>query len=526
MMKLTARFYSFLLAALTAWTMLFSIQIPVQAAASESDAVKGAVSIIIDNEGGYGTVAKNDNGALSIGVFQWHADNALALLLSIQSSYEEAGSLSDFKTLIGAKLYKEINSSPDWSSRILTESEKEKISQTISTEIGKKVQNKYAKSYVKNYFSDAKALGITNLSALVFYADIANQGGRGGARRIGRYAAMIAGSYSKVTMNELMEATMTYEPLARYASRRYRTYRSVIDLKLGRYKNKGDCQIPYASSGKANTKSGIKWLQKKLNWIFSECDLNYYKIKVTGTYDDATMEAVSRLQRMTDLEVDGDAGYATVKQIMIIHASSIIDGNPVSSYLNIDEQAKEENQLETKTYPANPSKYDVPSSPVYDGSKSSLTDVLWIQSVLSCLGYSDEKVDGVWDSETTAAVKSYQRDAGIKATGRADLKTIRSMKRAFSVTQKTVKPSASVKKGRVRLKWKKVSVASGYRVYRKYSGGKYKKIKTISKNTTTAWTDKKAGRKKVIRYCVKAFYKQGSLFKYSKSGTSVKVRTV
>lgn len=39
-----------------------------------------AASIIFDNEGSYGSVNKNDNGAVSVGKLQWHGGRAAALL--------------------------------------------------------------------------------------------------------------------------------------------------------------------------------------------------------------------------------------------------------------------------------------------------------------------------------------------------------------------------------------------------------------------------------------------------------------
>lgn len=39
-----------------------------------------AAGIIFDNEGSYGSVNKNDNGAVSVGRLQWHGGRAAALL--------------------------------------------------------------------------------------------------------------------------------------------------------------------------------------------------------------------------------------------------------------------------------------------------------------------------------------------------------------------------------------------------------------------------------------------------------------
>ena len=61
-----------------------------------------AAGIIFDNEGSYGSVNKNDKGAVSIGKLQWHADRAASLLREIIKAEPSA------KNILGDALYKEI----------------------------------------------------------------------------------------------------------------------------------------------------------------------------------------------------------------------------------------------------------------------------------------------------------------------------------------------------------------------------------------------------------------------------------
>lgn len=79
---------------------------------------------------------------------------------------------------------------------------------------------------------------------------------------------------------------------------------------------------------------------------------------------------------------------------------------------------------------------------------------------------------------------------------------------------------SSVTAGRKKatVKWKKVSKASGYYVYRSTSkNGKYKKVATIKKGSTVKYVDKKLKSNKKYYYKVKA---EGSFSKVK----SVKVK--
>ena len=69
---------------------------------------------------------------------------------------------------------------------------------------------------------------------------------------------------------------------------------------------------------------------------------------------------------------------------------------------------------------------------------------------------------------------------------------------------KTETPVITLKKagkGKIKVSWKKISGAGGYMVYRKQSGGKYKRIKTITNGNTISYTNSGlvSGRKYVYR---------------------------
>lgn len=90
---------------------------------------------------------------------------------------------------------------------------------------------------------------------------------------------------------------------------------------------------------------------------------------------------------------------------------------------------------------------------------------------------------------------------------------------------KLARPSLTATKvtdGVVKLSWKEIGGAKGYHLYRKEGeNGKYTRIKTISKYTTTSWQDNNATPGKLYYYKVRAYLKLKSGNMYS-SFSSVK----
>jgi len=168
------------------------------------DIIKAASEVIRQNEGNYSSVSPDDNGALSIGWIQWHANRALNLLKTIVDA-DTAKALE----LLGEALYNEIITSTSWSTRTLTEDERSKISTLIDTEAGRKAQDDLAAKDISSYINRAIGLGINDPAALVYFADVENQCGSGGSKRVAAAAAALAGSYEAITLEHMHEAAMT-----------------------------------------------------------------------------------------------------------------------------------------------------------------------------------------------------------------------------------------------------------------------------------------------------------------------------
>jgi LysM repeat protein len=184
-----------------------------------------AATIIFANEGNYGSINADDNGAVSIGKVQWHGNRALSLLKSILAVIEVSA-----KDILGEKLYQEIASVTDWAKRTVSAEEKEKLSKLISTTAGKQEQDKLAEKDILAYVEHGIANGIEDRKSLVYYADMENQGGKGASKRVGKAAAVKAGAAEKVTLDIIHEAALEDTVMGKYTTRRNKVYKKAKEL--------------------------------------------------------------------------------------------------------------------------------------------------------------------------------------------------------------------------------------------------------------------------------------------------------
>ncbi len=77
------------------------------------------------------------------------------------------------------------------------------------------------------------------------------------------------------------------------------------------------------------------------------------------------------------------------------------------------------------------------------------------------------------------------------------------------LTGVTLKKAAKAGSG-IKLTWTRNSKAKGYQIYRKMNGGKWTKVKTITKNSTLTYTDKAVRRGKTYSYKVCAYKDAGT----------------
>lgn len=218
-----------LLKKLTAFLAAILMLIPAFSASAYTteDVIEAASGIIFSNEGSYTSINANDRGAVSIGVLGWHADRALALLVTIVEANPE-----NALEILGEDLYNEITTSTNWNYRVFNRSESAIVSSLLGTQEGIDAQNALAATDIRSYINRAMTEGITDGKALVYYADLENQMGSGGAMRVALAAIDLAGSADAVTVEHMYKAALADSVASGGSTRRKKTYNYCLELDL------------------------------------------------------------------------------------------------------------------------------------------------------------------------------------------------------------------------------------------------------------------------------------------------------
>ena len=118
-----------------------------------------------------------------------------------------------------------------------------------------------------------------------------------------------------------------------------------------------------------------------------------------------------------------------------------------------------------------------------------------------------------WTDKTTLPKKTYYyKVRGRIGTGYTNYSNVITSKSTLA------KPKVSTKAGKrkIRISWKKVTGASGYKIYQaSKKGGKYKCVKTVKSGTTVKFVKKGLKKNKKYYYKVKAYKKVGGTTAYS-----------
>ena len=201
-------------------SVLLYIPTPVQASTVTDNDIINAVLVVFNyNEGTYDSVNRNDNGALSIGKLQWHGQRALELMKDVVAADPAAA-----QQLLGESLYYEITgaASGAWNSRTLSQSEAAGISVLLATDASRSIQDALARKDISAYISHGRAAGVRTEPAMVYYCDLENQYGPGGA---GSLLTRIKNRLGKTTIDTLEEFhTTLLQVTSYYHSRRNWVY--------------------------------------------------------------------------------------------------------------------------------------------------------------------------------------------------------------------------------------------------------------------------------------------------------------
>lgn len=208
-------------AALLTCLMLVGVMPTAMAAqVSDEQIIEKVLAFLYVHEGNYGSINKNDNGALSVGKIQWHAGNALNLCRDALKRNPESA-----LEILGEDLYNEItDSTTNWSHRIVNDEEAALLSAFLTSPEGKAAQDDQGRAYMTNYINSGKKLGITDPAVMVYFCDLHNQGGLGMARRVATAAAEKAGSFGAISLDLIYQAGLDDSVAGRYPTRRKATY--------------------------------------------------------------------------------------------------------------------------------------------------------------------------------------------------------------------------------------------------------------------------------------------------------------
>lgn len=134
----------------------------------------------------------------------------------------------------------------------------------------------------------------------------------------------------------------------------------------------------------------------------------------------------------------------------------------------------------------------------------------------SCIGNVDQETFSYKDS-TMAAGNRYAYT--VRAFSASNYSSCCEGKEVISFTKPKL-VSAKYDAGQVTVKWKKVTGAEGYRVYRKEEGGSWKQIGKVTSGSKVTYADNKIEARKKYVYMVRA-YKGDCVSGYEKEGVSV-----
>ena len=183
-------------------TMLPGLLVPRRAEASGSPREDRLVAALEDffagAEGDYHSVNPDDNGALSLGLLQWHGPRALELLRQALEGWPVTANY------LTPALYREITQ-PDteWQRRRLSQGEAACISALLGSPGGIAAQEALARRDILSYLALARELGMESDATAAYFAVIVNQFGAAGARDYLRHIRATLGLGEEAVFRDL-----------------------------------------------------------------------------------------------------------------------------------------------------------------------------------------------------------------------------------------------------------------------------------------------------------------------------------
>ena len=211
-----------ILSALVAAILCLNLLLPVPAGAltvTDDDVIRAVLVVFRCREGTYDSVNRDDNGALSLGKLQWHGVRALELMKEICASDP-----SNALAILGDPLFREITGAgrDAWNGRTLNAEEAALFSRVLALPSSVRIQDAIAKKDISGYIAHARTYDIRTAEAMVYYCDIENQYGPGGAADLVSRVKDCLGKDSIESVEEFHGALI--QVTSNYLSRRFWTY--------------------------------------------------------------------------------------------------------------------------------------------------------------------------------------------------------------------------------------------------------------------------------------------------------------
>ena len=183
----------------------------------------------------YGSVVPDDNGAISIGVYGWHANKALSLLQkAYMNNSSQIESVATSYSSDGEYVLSAITEGADWSSFIPNDDTATCIKAMLLTDAGKQAQDEISLADAQSYIDICTENGLNNGKAIVYCCDILNQYGTGSfnANVYGNgYHGVLHGITSSMTLDEIYESERAWsDSNYNYENRRTWTYEYLNDI--------------------------------------------------------------------------------------------------------------------------------------------------------------------------------------------------------------------------------------------------------------------------------------------------------
>lgn len=160
-----------------------------------------------ESGGNYSAINANDNGAVSVGLIQWHGARAWDILYAI---VQELGSEESIK-ILGTSLYNKIvtKTRNDWETIYFSKGSTEvnNLKTLLNTEESKKIQNAKVLIDLDEYIKSIKNLGVKDEDAIIFMCHIMNAWGYVPDRFING-AKNRAGSIGNITLDDIYDTCM------------------------------------------------------------------------------------------------------------------------------------------------------------------------------------------------------------------------------------------------------------------------------------------------------------------------------